>query len=265
MHRLAYDREALKKFSETCENAREFWERAPSPDWMLRLLRDRWSDAVPLPEAALRRFALKCAEDVRGSDTPSLRHILTVVEARIDGRASLVDLDAAQAVARGHVTAGGVQGLPRYSPYAAGSLAVWHTANADPIDAASLAADYRARHDAFVAVFEKAATWKPMDRSLWRGGWREAAFARIHPDVYDDALAAARQRLADVLRSFLPRWVGVPVRAEVYGRRAEDSELTALVCGRCVLTVPDAYPLVLFDASENACSICRRPLAARIH
>ena len=200
------DQAALQAHVRASSSREDFWVRAPRADWMLDLLRDHVEWMPIVPETPLRRFALKCVERVRGADGPAMSMLLRAVEGRVTGTTSLAHLEALQRQIQPAVSAGGVQGLPRCSPHAAGALAAWHTARPNPYDAAFWTAEFAARHEAFVLLRYQARSWRsPDDRGEpWRESWRTALFARAHQHVFRDAMAQARHRQAVLLRSVLP-------------------------------------------------------------
>lgn len=110
---------------------------------------------------------------------------------------------AAQAQTLSLMTPGGVQGLPRCSPHSAGALALWHTANPNPYEAAFWSAEFAALHDAFVALRRGAETWDAPSADT--GGWRVASFACAHPQVREKTLRKARECQAERLKAFLPQ------------------------------------------------------------
>jgi hypothetical protein len=261
---------ALVRFLDSCETLPEFWERCTYSPWMLRMLQRQAAYLTTSPEYGLRKFALECVDGLNGTDVPAFSAIIAAVKGRLDGTATAADLVRVRTETQATVTPGGIQGLPRFSPYAAGALAVWHAANPDPVEAAYWTAEFRTLHDAFKIVCDRAASWKPEDRADWRGGWREAAFARTHPDVYRQALHDSRERLANLLRSRVPSPFGPPVSAEVFVRAREDEEeddgeFLSLLCGDCASAVTGANRLVLFDARAYGCSSCGRPFVCRTH
>ena len=98
-----------------------------------------------------------------------------------------------------------MEGLRRCLPSAAGALALWHAATPDIYEAAFLAADFAALHDAFVELSEQAEAW------TWPGD-AGGAVARIsqdgvllhaHPGVRAAAMINARKRQAGLLRELL--------------------------------------------------------------
>ena len=178
-----------------CPSREEFWERAPSADWMLDALRGQWEWIPVVPERQLRTFALRCIAGLQGADHARLQDLVQAVTCRVEGNATLHDLVTLQEGTRAFVAPGGVQGLPRCSPHAAGALAAWHTAGRSPYDAAFWTAEFAARHDAFIALESAAASWTSSgDRSgSWRDSWRTTIFATAHPAIYKEALSAARR------------------------------------------------------------------------
>jgi hypothetical protein len=247
-----------------CDTVNEFWGAASQVHWMLRLLR---AQAPYLPidlERPLRLFVLECVKDVSGRDVPALARILTAVRGRLDKTTTPFDLERARADAHAYVTPGGVQGLHRYSPQAAGALAVWHTGNPDPSEASYWTAAFTALHEAFVVVRRRADLWKPRDPSRVRVDAREAAFVRDHPDVYAEALADSRRRLADLLRSMLPSPFGRPLPGDVFTRENADGTV-AVFCVPCGLTTPGAEPFELPDMRLFGCTGCGHPLIHVAH
>jgi hypothetical protein len=222
---------------------------------------------VPLvPESALRHFALQCAERLTAASNPAVQEILENVRHHVAGTATLDDLVALQARTHPAVAAGGVHGLPRCSTFAAAMLAAWHAAGREPLVAAWWSAEFAARHDAFAVVGECAATWQwPDDRGEpWRADWRAAYFAKAHPAVNVAALADARRRQADLLRSILPAPFGVPIRSEVYFGEASGGRVP-VYCMTCGCLRADTTPGVIFDARGVACRSCRAPVARCVH
>lgn len=247
-----------------CDTVSEFWEQASQVHWMLRLLR---AQAPYLPidlERGLRLFVLRCVKDVSGRDVPALARIVTTVRGRLDRTSTPFDLERARAAAREMVTPGGVQGLHRYSPQAAGALAVWHTGNPDPSEAAYWTATFTALHEAFTVVGLRAEAWQPQDRMRLRAGMREAEFVRDHPQVYAQALDDSRRRLADLLRDVLPSPFARPVPGQVFSRDNDDGTV-AVFCGSCGLTMPAVEPCELPDIRLFGCAGCGLPLVHYSH
>ena len=205
---------AYAAFHRTCRSAESFWDGAPAADWMLDVLTKAWDDVPVVPEQELRRFAVACAENLTAAAAPAVQDLLDGVRRYLAGAATLDDLVALQARTHPSVAAGGVHGLPRCSTFAAAKLAAWHAADRHPLQAAWWSAEFAARHDAFAILHECAATWEwPEDKGeAWRADWRAAFFSRSHPDVQAAALADARRRQADLLRSILPKPFGTIVR-----------------------------------------------------
>jgi hypothetical protein len=190
-----------------------FWEHAPAADFMLDVLRGGWHLIPVAPDAPLRIFALQCVADLRGADAPGLAELKAVVERRIAGAATTRELEAVQAKTRQLVTPGGVQALPRCSPHAAGQLAVWHTADPSPYEAAFWTAEFAALHDAFVTLGEAAESW-----ALPAGtppGRRVELYSREHPHVRAQALRQAHERQAVRLKAILPQ----PFAGSIVARR----------------------------------------------
>ena len=181
----------------------DFWEHALVADWMLDVLRSGWHLIPVAPDAALRTFALRCVADLRGADAPALAELKAAVQRRITGTATTRELEAIQAKTQGLVTPGGVQGLPRCSPHAAGQLAVWHTADPSPYEGAFWAAEFAALHDAFVTLAEAAASWNPLPGSP--AGWRVHLYSLAHPHVRERALREAHERQSVRLKELLPQ------------------------------------------------------------
>jgi hypothetical protein len=195
-----------------------------------------------------------------------LRDLVQAVKCRVDGNATLQDLVTLQERARPFVAPGGVQGLPRCSPHAAGALAARHTAGRSPYDAAFWTAEFAARHDAFIALEGAAASWTwSGDRSgSWRESWRTTLFATAPPAIYMEALSATRRRQADLLRSILPQpfaQLGSPVRGEVYLGKENDAGRVAVYCLKCGLEHEGATPGVFLDVRRTKCASCGVPLA----
>jgi hypothetical protein len=261
----AYDAHAS-----ACPTREMFWDRATQADWMLDLVRANYQGIPLVPEAQLRRFALRCVERLHGVDAPPLVELLQAVERRITSTVTLDELQSLQRKARPTVTPRGVQGLPRFSTYAAGALAAWHSATPDPYKAAYWTAEFAARHDAFAAVCERAGKWKcPDGRGETRSqSWHAALFAHHHPHVYRGALIASRTRQAGLLRSILPApftRLGPPLRREVYGREYENEPgHVSFYCETCGEALKgDRF--VLFDVCGTSCSGCGLPLDSRLH
>lgn len=181
----------------------DFWEHAPFADWMLDVLRSGWHLIPVAPDAALRAFALQCVADLRGADAPALAELKATVQRRIAGAATTSELEAAQAKTHSLVTPGGVMGLPRCSSHAAGQLALWHTADPSPYEAAFWAAEFAALHDAFLALAEAADSWNPPAGTP--AGWRLDLYSREHPHVRARALREAHERQAVRLKAILPQ------------------------------------------------------------
>lgn len=181
----------------------DFWEHAPAADWMLDVLRGGWQFIPVAPDAALRTFALQCVADLRGADAPELAELKAVVQRRVTGATTTRELEAAQAKTRQLVTPAGVHGLPRCSPHAAGQLAVWHTADASPYEAAFWTAEFAALHDAFVTLAEATESWNPP--AACPAEWRLEFYSRAHPHVRARALREAHERQAVRLKSLLPQ------------------------------------------------------------
>jgi len=252
-----------------CPSREEFWEQAPSADWMLDLLRSQWVWIPVVPERELRTFALRCIEGLQGADHVRLEGLVQAVKARVDGHATLHDLSTRQDGTRAFVAPGGVQGLPRCSPHAAGALAAWHTAGRSPYDAAFWTAEFAARHDAFIALENAAASaTSSANRSgSWRESWRTTAFVTGHPAIYREALSAARRRQADRLRSILPQpfaLLGSPVRGEAYFGETNDSGNAPVYCRTCGAGVDGATPGAVFDVRRTICAGCGVPLARNV-
>ena len=181
----------------------DFWEHAPVADWMLDVLRNFWHWIPVAPERQLRRFALECASGLTSAGAPALADVGAMVRRRIAGEATLHDLEAVRMKTRDHVMAGGIQGLPRCIPYAAGALAVWHAADPQPFDAAFRAGEFAALHHAFVALESAAAGWRPSPPIA--ASWHAARFAESNPQIRARALRNARERQAVRLRELLPQ------------------------------------------------------------
>jgi hypothetical protein len=180
-----------------------FWEHAPVADWMLDVLRGGWHFIPVAPDAALRTFALQCVADLTGADAPELAELTAAVQRRIAGAATTRELQDVQAKTRQFVTPGGVQGLPRCSPHAAGQLAVWHTADSSPYEAAFWTAEFAALHDAFVTLAQEAESWNPP--AGCPAGWRLEFYSRAHPHVQAQAVREAHERQAVRLKALLPQ------------------------------------------------------------
>ena len=255
----------LDAFYDASETLQDFWDTAPRSNWMLRVLNQQSFSIRVVPESALRLFCLKIVEPLRGRDVPALTELLALVRRRIRLDGSLSELAENRARAHDIVVQGGIQGLPRCIPGVAGALAAWHAANPDPYDAAYWTAEFVARHDAFVVINDRAARWKPHDRSLLRGGWREAQFAKAHPEVAAEALTATRTRLAHVLRSILPSPFGPGPEAVVHGVRRDTDEGVTLLCDECATKVANSFAFSLADARQYGCSACNQSFAYRAH
>jgi hypothetical protein len=196
------EQEAFTRHIQTFRTRAACWEHAPYSDWMLDTLRAEFHHVGIPPERELRVFALDCLQDLTGVDTEPLRDLVAVVKRRIAREASIEELVAVQKRTHATVAPGGVQGLPRLVPHAAGTLAAWHTATPNPYDAAFWAAEFAALHVAFVAVREAAA------RETLPGapaGWNAAFFNRARPEIGQSARMHARRVLAVRLRQFLPQ------------------------------------------------------------
>lgn len=180
-----------------------FWEHAPAADWMLEVLRRGWHVVPIAPDSALRAFALQCVADLQGTDAPGLAELKSAVERRVTGSFTSRELEAVQAKTQPLVTPGGVQGLPRCSRHAAGQLALWHTANPNPYEAAFWAAEFAALHDAFVTLGQAAQSWTPPAGTP--AGWHVGFYAHHHPDVRARAIRKAHERLAVMLKARLPQ------------------------------------------------------------
>lgn len=257
---------AFRSFRRSCDTLDEFWERCTYSPWMLRTLQCHAPELPMTPEHGLRQFALRCVDGLTGTDVPALAAIVAALKGRLAGTSTAADLARVRSETQARVSPGGATGLPRFSPYAAGALAVWHAANPDPFDAAYWTAEFKTLHDAFKVVCDRAASWKPEERADWRGGWREAAFARTHPDIYEQALREARERLAELLRSLVPSPFGAPVRIEVFTRpRVDGDEMLSLLCRDCASRIEGVGRIVLFDGRTYCCSACERPLVRRMH
>jgi hypothetical protein len=256
---------AFAEFVDSSETLPGFWERCTCSAWMLRMLRRQAPYLTSSLERGLRQFALGCVEGLAGTDVPAFARIVAAVQGRLAGTSTAADLARVRAEAQAIAGPNGIHGLPRFSPHAAGALAVWHSANPDPFDAAYWTAEFRTLHDAFRIVCERAAAWKPEDRAAWRGGWREAAFARTHPDVYRQALLDTRRLLAHTLRSVVPSPFGGPIRAEAFVSEHDDGDAQALLCRACASSVTDANRVVLLDGRAYGCSSCGGPFVCRPH
>ncbi len=247
----------------------EFWQNAAQADWMLDVLRDRWDTIPPSPERQLRTFALRCVEQIRVPDTPGTARVLAVVKRRIDGDATLDELRAAQELIRGGVTAGGIQGLPRLIGAAAAMLAVWHTADRSPFEAAFWAAEFAARYDGCVAVQELARNWRdPDDRGeAWRESWHAAEFNTAHPNIFQAAVTESRRRQAALLRSLLPDpfVLGPPVRVDVFFGPANDAKQMPVYCIPCGSARGDTSKGVVFHVRGMTCAGCHRSLDSVRH
>lgn len=180
-----------------------FWEHAPAADWMLDVLRSGWHFIPVAPDAALRTFALQCVADLRGADAPQLAELKAAVQRRVASAATTRELEAIQAKTQPFVSPGGVQGLPRCSPHAAGQLALWHTADPSPYEAAFWAAEFAALHDAFLALAHAAESWNPPAGTP--AGWRLNVYSHAHPHVRTRALREAHERQAARLKAILPQ------------------------------------------------------------
>ena len=247
----------------------DFWQRAAQADWMLDLLRQRCY-AIPLaPERQLRTFALRCVDGLRGTTAPRIARILDAVRRRADANAALEDLREVQLAAHGAVSAGGVRGLCRFNPAAAGALAAWHAATANPYEAAFWTAEFAARHDAFLTVEAAAGrhTAPEIAGADSRQPWHTAVFDTLHPQIYQASLAPARQRQAALLRGILPNPfapAGTPVPGTLYFGPADDPERLALYCAECGISVEQASPGVLLDVRGESCARCRGPVSRRV-
>lgn len=247
----------------------DFWQRATQADWMLDLLRQRCY-AIPLaPERQLRTFALRCVDGLRGTSAPRIAQILHAVRRRADANAVLEDLRDVQLAAHGTVSAGGAQELCRFNPAAAGALAAWHAASANPYEAAFWTAEFAARHDAFLAVDESAARYAAPEfaDAESRQLWHTALFDAVHPQIYQASLASARQRQAALLRRILPdpfAPAGTPVCGTLYFGPADDQGNMALYCAECGASVDQASPGMLLDVRGESCARCRGPVSRRV-
>ncbi len=196
------EQESFTRHIQTFRTRAAAWEHAPYSDWMLDILRSEFHHVGIVPERELRSFALDCLTDLKGAGADRLQELVAVAKRRIAREASLEELAAVQKRTRAFVAPGGVQGLPRLAPGAAGALAAWHTATPNPYDAAFWAAEFAALHAAFVAVQEAAAQQEP---SAVPGGWDAAVFDRGRPQVGQSARLYARRVLAVRLRRSLPQ------------------------------------------------------------
>jgi hypothetical protein len=250
-----------------CRSAEDFWDGATAADWMLDIL-GKHPDVRPATlERELRTFALRCTEGLQGAASPSVQALLEVVRRRLSESATLEDLSAAQVAAHPHVAQGGIQGLPRCMTYAAALLAAWHAAARDPGQAAFWGSEFAARHDAFVVLERHASTWHwPEDGGeQWRESWRTAFFAKAHLEVEAAALADARRRQADLLRSILPKPFGARIRGEVYFGPAPDTDRERVYCMTCGFQRDDTTPGVIFDVRGVQCASCGAPVARCVH
>lgn len=262
------EKAALEEHISSSPTRAEFWQRSPRADWMLDLLRGH-SEWIPIvPEVQLRRFALACVEGLAGADRPSIVMLLQGVEGRVTSTASLSHLEALRRQTQLMVSSGGAHGLPRCRPDSAGALAAWHAATPNPYEAAYWTAEFAARHDAFVVVRHRSASWRsPDDRGEpGRKSWQAAFFSRAHSAVYQHALAEARHRQAMLLRSILPDPFvkhGPPVRADVYFSDATQNDRVSMFCLDCGHALKGVSPGVLFDARGEKCFRCGRPLGGQ--
>jgi hypothetical protein len=257
---------AFDAHTRACQSWEEFWERAPSADWMLDALRGQWEWIPVVPERHLRTFALRCIEGLHGADHAGLQDLVQAVRCRVDGKGTLQELSGLQERKRALVTPSGVQGVPRCSPHAAGALAAWHTADRSPYDAAFWTAEFGARHDAFIALEGAAAswTWSSDSSGTWRESWRTTLFATAHPAIYMEALSATRRRQADLLSSILPQpfaQLGSPVSGEAHLGEENAAGRVSVYCRKCGVERDGATPGVLFDVRRTRCALCRVPLA----
>jgi hypothetical protein len=246
-----------------------FWKNAMRADWMLHMLRAKWDPLRTAPERELRRFAMRCVERLEWTGRQSISALIETVKRRTDGGATLEELSAAQDAVRGGVTAGGIQGLPRFNASAASALAAWHCADASPFEAALWAAEFAARHDAFLVVEHAAAEWTcPGGREAWRELWHTALFDAAHPEVFRDALKEPRRRQAELLRIVMPDPFVLPgpgVRGDVFVGPESDSGMSATYCLECGPIVPGSSPGVLFDVRGCVCARCGRSLRGGIN
>jgi hypothetical protein len=196
------EQEAFNRHIDTFKTRAACWEHAPYADWMLDTLRSEFHQVGIPPERELRTFALECLDGLNGADGEPLLQLTAVVQRRIDRNASLEELAAAQKRTQAFVTPGGVQGLPRLSPYTAGALAAWHTASPNPYDAAFWTAEFAALYAAFVAVQTAASRQRSSEAP---SGWEAAFFDRAHPEIGRAARMQARRALAVRLRRILPQ------------------------------------------------------------
>ena len=185
----------------------DFWRNATQADWMLDALRRYWERIPSTPERELRTFALRCVSGFLERDTAAaLLRLVDVARARADGRATLDEMRSAQEALREDAIAAGMQGLIRLLPEAASILAIWHCADRSPYEAAFWAANFAARHDAFIAVRQAAQSWWEAGESRRAAAdqWLAAYFHSEHPEVFRQATKAARGRQVPLLREILP-------------------------------------------------------------
>lgn len=188
-----------------------FWHHAPAADWMLDVLRQSWHVVPVAPDAALRAFALQCVAGLPGADFPGAGDLKAAVQRRITGPVRWYELEALQAKTKPFVASAGADGLPRCSPLAAGQLALWHTADPNPYEAAFWAAEFAALHEAFTTLARAAESWTAP--SAIPPEWRAAFYSHHHPDVRTRAMRAASERQAVLLKTRLPQ----PFIAEAAG------------------------------------------------
>ena len=218
------------------------------------------------PERQLRLFALRCLDGLHGSDHAGLQELVQAVRRRVGGNATLCELAAFQDRKRAFVVPGGVQGLPRCSPYAAGALAAWHTAGRAPHDAAFWSAEFAARHYGFVQLGKAAASWAwPEEIEVSLGGSRggRRSLRKRTPrskSTRSPMRGGARPILLKSLLSQPFAQFGSAVRGEVYLGEENDAGRAAIYCQKCGVEREDATPGVLFDIRRTRCACCGLPI-----
>jgi len=251
--RATADQAAFAAFKASCAGPGELWARAPVADWMLETLRRQWHWIPVAPERELRTFAWRCVQPLQGVTNPGLLELRRAVQARIHGHPPVQALEALQHSSRPRVAAVGVEGLRRCLPSAAGALALWHAATPDMYEAAFLAADFAALHDAFVELSEHAEAWTwPGDAGEpWRASLKTAFFSHAHPAVRATAMMNARKRQAGLLRELLvDPFAGSPARARAWCKDG------LLFCRRCGPSRENAVREDVFDIRFKSCGWC---------
>jgi hypothetical protein len=114
------------------------------PETLLALLRDSSDGYRAFVAPDLRRFACWCARDA-GAEADVIAHrVVYAAEKAAAGTLTAQSLARERQAASGAAAGAGTIGLPRRIPGAALQFAAFSTAEADPLEAARLAAHYAA-------------------------------------------------------------------------------------------------------------------------